>query len=449
MTRPKELILPAFLLACLIMGGSSQAIWGNAFLQLLGVAILGWSILTPDPQPLTIAGRRLLQIVAAAGLLLLVQAIPMPPAIWTALPGRELQASGYSLLDMPLPWAPISFSPYNTMATALTLLPPLALLVGMLRLRAWNTGSMLAAVILGAAISIGLGVLQVSSGDGAWYFYKRTNIGVAVGTFANGNHYATLLMAAIPLLATMATARWRSSSRQPERSLVLALAMAAAAVLAIGVLTNQSTAMLLIGPPVAAATVLLAMRLPRHRINQGLAGIGLLLIAGTAAVLVIGKELPALGTAASIEKRSEYWSRSLEAVEDQPLTGWGVGSFQQVYRLYEPQIPADRWYVNHAHNDYLEIALEGGVAAIVLMLAFLWWWSLRARQIWLSHGELEQKGALIASAAVLLHSVFDYPLRTAAIAALFAVCLALIAGARGTQRRGDVDYSEPARHATL
>ena len=449
MTRPKELILPAFLVACLIMGGSSQAIWGNAFLQLAAVAILGWSALTAGPQPLTIAGRRLLQIVAATGLLFLAQIIPLPPAIWTAIPGRELQASGYTLLEMPMPWAPISLSPYNTMTTALTLLPPLALLVGMLRLRAWSAGWMLAAAILGAAISIGLGVLQVSSGDGSWYFYKRTNIGVAVGIFANGNHYATLLLATIPLLATLATARWRAASRQPERSLVLAMALATATVLMIGVLTNRSTAMLLIGPPVAAATVLLAMRLSRHRQKQGMAGVGLLLVAATASVLVIGKDLPELGTAASIEKRSEYWTQSFEAVEDQLLTGWGIGSFQQAYRLYEPEILADRWYVNHAHNDYLEAALEGGVAAIILMLAFLWWWGLRARRIWASHDQLEQKGAVVASAAILLHSAFDYPLRTAAIAAVFALCLALMAGARGTQRRGGNDDAEPARHATL
>ena len=447
--RPKELILPAFLLACLIMGGSSQAIWGNALLQLAAVAILAWSAVTADPQPLTIAGRRLLQIVAVTGLLFLAQIIPLPPAVWTQLPGREFIETGYTLLGMPMPWAPISFSPYNTMTTALTLLPPVALLVGLLRLRAWRTDWMIAAVILGAAVSIGLGVLQVSSGDGSWYFYKRTNIGVAVGTFANGNHYATLLLATIPLLAALATARWRSSSRKPERSLVLALALAAAAVLFIGILTNRSTAMLLIGPPVAAATVLLATRLSRHRLNQGTAAVVLLLVAAAGSVLLIGKQLPALGTSASIEKRSEYWSQSVEAVGDQLLTGWGFGSFQQTYRLYEPRILADRWYVNHAHNDYLEVALEGGVAAIFLMLVFFWWWVRRARQIWPLHGDLEQKGALVASAAILLHSAFDYPLRTAAIAAVFAICLALVAGARGVQRQGGKDGAEPARHATL
>ena len=37
----------------------------------------------------------------------------------------------------------------------------------------------------------------------------------------------------------------------------------------------------------------------------------------------------------------------------------------------------ERTYVNHAHNDYLELALEGGIPAIVLMLLFLAWWARR------------------------------------------------------------------------
>jgi len=59
---------------------------------------------------------------------------------------------------------------------------------------------------------------------------------------------------------------------------------------------------------------------------------------------------------------------------------------------------------------------------------------------------IEQKAASIASAAILLHSLFDFPLRTSAITAALAVCLALLAGARGTISSGDV---EKPRHATL
>jgi hypothetical protein len=87
---------------------------------------------------------------------------------------------------------------------------------------------------------------------------------------------------------------------------------------------------------------------------------------------------------------------------------------------------------------------------MVLLVLFLLWWGGRAKALWLSPtASLEQKAAIIASAAILLHSAFDYPLRTAAISAVFAVCMALVAGARGMPASKDIDESERPRHATL
>lgn len=449
MSRPKQAALPVYLLLCLLLGGSSQAIWGNALLQLLALGLLAWAALTRDPAPIAVAGRRLLWIVAAAILLVVAQLVPLPPAIWTKLPGREFMADGYALLNMPLPWLPVSEAPYDTVTTALTLLPPLALVIAMLRLRHWRASWLFGAVFVATAISVFLGVLQISAGDGSWYFYRRTNEGVAVGAFANGNHFATLLLAAMPLLASLVVSARRLATDKSGRSINLALGAAAGSVLLIGLGINRAMAVVVIGPAVAAATALLAMRLSRRRTRQGLVlAIGLL-AAAVAAVAIAGRSLPGLGTAASIETRQEYWSTALPAVRDQWLTGSGIGTFVPTYRRYEdPQID-DRWFANHAHNDYLELAVEGGVPAMLVLLAFLLWWASRARDSWTGEAaSIEQKAATIASAAILLHSLFDYPLRTAGIAAVFAVCLALLAGARGAALRVPAGSGQ-ARHAAL
>ena len=58
MTRVKEAILPAYLFLCLLIGGSAQGIWANALLQLLAIAILAWSAVTSDPQPMTRTRQR-------------------------------------------------------------------------------------------------------------------------------------------------------------------------------------------------------------------------------------------------------------------------------------------------------------------------------------------------------------------------------------------------------
>jgi O-antigen ligase len=447
MSRARQAILPAYLLLCLLVGGSTQGMWGNAALQLIATGILAWAALVRDPQSLTRPGKRLLLIVAALGLLILLQLLPLPPAVWAGVPGRDSFAEGFRQLGMTLPWLPLSEAPYDTLTTALTLLPPLALLVGMLRLRDWSTTLMLGAIVLGTIISVLLGVLQVTGGEG-WYLYRITNLGVAVGTFANANHFATWLLVAIPSLAALAALALRTENRQ-QRTLIGALAMGAAAALAIGAVVTSSAALLLLGGPVIAASVLMVARLPVTRIKQGALAIILLLAVAAGTVAILGNRFPGWGTNASIETRMRFWQTTLEAVEAEGLAGSGFGTFEKVYGRYEDPASVDRFYVNHAHNDYLELALEGGIPAALLLIIFLAWWSGRAADAWFTTaGRSETKAAAVMSAAILLHSLFDYPLRTAAIASVMAVALAILGGAKG--RPAPAEASGPrARHATL
>src|SRR3546814_415107 len=108
------------------------------------------------------------------------------------------------------------------------------------------------------------------------------------------------------------------------------------------------------------------------------------------------------------------------AVDFQPL-GSGIGTFADVYRRYEEAGAVDRIYLNHVHNDYVELLLEMGLPGLALIVAFLLWWVRRTHAIWLSNesGPL-QRAATIASAAILVQSAVGYPLRTAALSAVFA-----------------------------
>ena len=129
--------------------------------------------------------------------------------------------------------------------------------------------------------------------------------------------------------------------------------------------------------------------------------------------------------------------------------GSGLGSFRSVYRLYESPDTVGTVYVIHAHNDYAEVALELGVAGIVLMLLFLAWWATAVRAVWLGgEGGPFTRAASIASAAVLVHSLVDFPLRTAAISACFAMCLALLADWRVSRQQDSTDL-RPARHLVV
>jgi len=129
--------------------------------------------------------------------------------------------------------------------------------------------------------------------------------------------------------------------------------------------------------------------------------------------------------------------------------GSGLGSFLNVYRLYESPDTVTNEYVIHAHNDYAELALELGLAGVVLMLMFLATWLVAAKAVWRRESwNPFAQAASIASAAVLIHSMVDFPLRTAAISASFAMCLALMAERR-MPVRVDANDLRPARHLVI
>ena len=143
------------------------------------------------------------------------------------------------------------------------------------------------------------------------------------------------------------------------------------------------------------------------------------------------------------------WSTTLPAIADAMPVGTGIGTMPAVYHLYENPALVDSIVVVHAHNDYLEIALETGVAGIVLILMFLLWWGPQTWVMWSAQmSDRYARAATIASGALLVHSIVDYPLRTAALSAVFAACLAMIAQPRNRKPNQPADLW-PSRHVEV
>jgi O-antigen ligase len=445
----RSAVAPLYLFACLILGGSAQGIWANAALQLAGIAIITWAAVSPAlafPKP----ARLILLLAIAAMLVVVLQDIPLPSSFW-AHGSRERIVESYTLLGRSSPPLPISVTPYGSLGCLLSLIPPLAMFCAMVGLNAYRRGWLAAALLAATMLGILLGALQVVSGEAGqrWYLYAQTNLGVAVGFFANANHMATLLIIAIPFVAAVASAA-RSSNIQRYSALLTILA-AAALLLAVGIALNGSLAgYALAAPVIAASTILILPRQNRSRLWRAVAAA--VLAIGAIAVMAsssIGADKLGAGANVSIESREQILRTTGRAIADFMPLGSGLGSFAKVYRLYErPETVTGEWVI-HAHNDYAELALELGVAGIVLLLLFLAWWSARVWAVWREGegGPFAVAGS-IASAAVLLHSLVDFPLRTAAISACFAMCIALLAD-RKTPFREEVADLRPTRHLVI
>jgi O-antigen ligase len=446
----RDAAAPVYLLLCLILGGSVQGVWANMMLQLAGVAILAWA--AAAAQPLSRSARHLLILILIGLAVMLLQLIPLPPSIWAGLGGRGAVASGYAVLGFPMPALPLSLTPYESLGSLLTLIPPLAMLAALVRLRAYRRPWLAAALVAGTFASILLGAMQVASSDptaSPWYLYPETNFGAAVGFFANANHLATLLIITLPFLAALlVSARGRNAQRYTA---FLTMIAGAALVVAVGVVLNQSLAGYVLVVPVIAASALILMpaRSGLRRWTMLLAGLFLLGALGVMESTSIRQGSIQNEAATSVESREEILSTTAAAIGDFMPFGSGVGSFRKVYSLYEDQDAVTPIYVNHAHNDYAEIVLEMGLPGAALILLFLAWWVRAVWRVWRSaEAGPYARAASIASAAILAHSIVDFPLRTAAIATCFAMCLGLMASRRAPppQEPGDL---RPTRHVVI
>ena len=445
----RSAVAPFYLFACLVLGGSAQGIWANAALQLTGIAIITWAALTNDYGPPNDA-RPVFLIAIAALLVVALQEIPIPSSFWMH-GSRARILEGYALLGRSMSALPISVAPYASLSSLLCLIPPLAMFCAIVRLRAYRRTWLAAALMAATTLGILLGGLQVVSGGAGtrWYLYDQTNLGLGVGFFANANHMATLLVVAIPFVAAIANVA-RSSNIQ-RYSALLAILAAVAMLLVVGIALNGSLAGYALAAPVIAASVILILpRQSRFRSWLGIAAAALTIgaVAGIAASSIGVSKLGA-GANVSIQSREEILRTTGKAIGDFMPLGSGLGSFSKVYRLYEsPDAVTGEWVI-HAHNDYVELALELGVAGIFLIALFLLWWAGRVSGVWREgEGGPFAMAASIATGAVLVHSLVDFPLRTAAISACFAMCVALLAD-RKTPVRAEVADLRPTRHLII
>ncbi len=132
------------------------------------------------------------------------------------------------------------------------------------------------------------------------------------------------------------------------------------------------------------------------------------------------------------DERSAYLARALPVVRDFPLWGTGCGTFELADMLHRTDVADDNLIVDHAHNDYLEILVEGGLAQLVPgVLAVILLFRLGLRAVRRLEGEPAgglALGAVVGFATVVIHSFSDFGMQIPSCAALAVVLCALLAG---------------------
>jgi len=426
--------LAAFTLALLAGGGGAEGPLQNGIIAAVGAVLLlalaADQLGGSDPHPRDLRAPALIAV--SLILIPILQLIPLPPRIWHALPGREnaVQALGY--VGHADSWRPLSLDPEATRRWATMVLWPVAIFLYVLRSRRDHHLALLRLVVVCAALSGFAGLLQLALGHPLWLsFYEGPSIGAASGFFANPNHQALFMIAGMVataiIIRTVAPHPQRSSWMPPAAQMIGWIILFFFALMTLATGSRAGLLLLCVGLPGSLLIAIGSRSLSRLAVGL----VGVLALLWLIAILYPGTNTLAIRESLSFgeDVRYAYLPDILYTLQQYWPAGSGLGTFVQVFSPNENLDLARQAYLNHAHNDLLEWLTETGAVGLVWMgLAMLAVPYFAYRQIRAGRGDPAMLlGAILFTALAVLHSLFDYPLRTAALASVTALFLGLIA----------------------
>ncbi|HEY1677597.1 MAG TPA: O-antigen ligase family protein [Candidatus Sulfotelmatobacter sp.] len=283
-----------------------------------------------------------------------------------------------------------------------------------------------------------LALVQGIAPNGKLLWIRQPRLGGWIyGPYVNHNHYAGLmeLLVPIPLILSL-------SHLVPERERTAAGVAAAVMVGTIFLSGSRGGMIAVFVELVAFAVVLLRQKKVGYRIAVTVSAFAVVLV--SILVWLGGKQLTTRVSSISTEARTEISGGmrlsidrdSLHMFRQKPLLGWGLGTFPVVYPEFRSFYT--NFFVNEAHNDYLQLLAEMGSLGFALMLWFLIVLYRRAvRKIGNWTNDVSSAVTLACTlgfTGILVHSCFDFNLQIPANAAIFYVFCSIAAAPPLLQR---------------
>lgn len=437
--RSPVLHLQVLIVLAVALGGGGVG-YGlrNAVIQLAALAICA-------AHPRLIADflrrapRMLVALVMASMALPLLQLIPLPATIWQSFPGRAMMTESLTLAGLdPNGWHPVSLDRARTLvAFCGTLAPATIIAIGALldhRAKLQLTLTFVAA----ALAALLLGTVQVSSANTTGLLFPvEAKADVLYATFANRNSTGLFFVLALTLLTGLPIPR--------RREWLLAMVAAGSLMFVGTILTQSRSSLVLLALPLGLMVLrggfglwsVRAKGKPALSPAGVLAGAFALLVAAIALVSFTsggraGETLERFGTLET--DRLTMWEDGRFAIGEYWPLGTGMGTFDEVYQVYESLEYVSQKRAGRMHNGFLEVPLEAGIFGIAMIAMWLGWsgWQTlmgksRAEMRWM------RLGAGIGIAAIALQCTLDYPLRNQTLLCVAALLVILLA--RGREQR--------------
>lgn len=302
--------------------------------------------------------------------------------------------------------------------------------------------------VYGAALA-SFALIQGISSNGKLYWIRQPRMGGWIyGPYVNHNHYAGLMEMLVPIPLVLSLTRLASAKTRN-------LAAAAAAVMVGTIFLSGSRGGML---AIVTELVILAVILTKQKRGlRSAIGLGLFLVIVIALLTWIGggelsQRIASVGTSHSelpSDIRSFINRDGFRMFLKKPVLGWGLGTFRVVYPQFRTFYT--NFFVNEAHNDYLQLLVETGLlgfATMVWFLVSLYTTAVKKIKNW----SVEISGAvtlacLLGLSGILVHSAVDFNLQIPANAALFYVLCTIAASEPFAQpaRKRRAIRSKPAQ----
>ena len=272
------------------------------------------------------------------------------------------------------------------------------------------------ALYFGAGLTVLSTVQMFTSGGKFFWVFPSGYTDFVMGPFVYRNQYAAFLETILPI------ALWQALR---DRRRAFASYAIAAAMLASVVAAGARAGSVLLAVEVAAALLVAWRRgmAPAGTLARGLAAFGAMAVLFTAIVswqtLRQRFEEPD-----PLAQRRDFLVSSVAMLRQRPAMGFGLGNWARAYPQYA--LFDDGNYVNQAHNDWAQWAVEGGIPFFAILLALVAMAAPAAvRSVW-----------GIGLVSVWVHCLVEYPLQQRpGVGAWFFVLLGMLAAGRSAAGR--------------
>ncbi|HPE61933.1 MAG TPA: O-antigen ligase family protein [Thiolinea sp.] len=415
---------------------SGKSILALAFLEMTAILLFILETLNPSHQgKINLFVKLFFWTIILSPLLYL---IPLSSETWQQLPGRSLYLPSVEWLEAnqeQAMWLTASLVPEKTVHAILATLPLAAVFMVTAGLSQQKTLQVLNLLFIVAAIQACIALIQPFNPKAiSLILSDHYNTSASQGTYLNRDHFSVLMYLLLsPAMGLIFLNFGKKNKNHPEddkkqKSINVSLILVCFVILiTVAGMASKSR----MGVTLTLASLFLSLIIfSGHIGGKRTASFSITLLIAIVSIITMIGATPIINRFIAHDPSSDLRFKIFpivsQGINDFFPVGSGPGTFQEAFRLYQPVDMSN--FINHVHNDYLELIFEMGAVGIMIIgmmiISWLWGWTSIIGSRW-SKSTFIKAGSGISILMVIVHISMDFILHTPANALIFIFLLSI------------------------